>query len=133
VLFRSLKEQLDVDLCRLARAVIQCNLWDRLPERGKSEFIGFCDSAAQDSDWWDNQVGRSCGETVTSAADCETCCTLKGIPQDTLEGPGSPDRPFGPCVLPKPYTDHGPDQWWERCDDPVQPEHPTPRKPRIWV
>ncbi len=121
------KELLDVQLCRLARDFIECNVWAYLPKRMQDELVAFCQSANQPSDWWDNAQGRLCGLEVETAADCENCCQGRGITPGTREGPDS-DRPYGACQLPRPWDANGPEQWWPNCPDPVQPE--VPQEPR---
>jgi RHS repeat-associated protein len=120
------KEFIDVELCRLARAFIECDFWDRLPESTQRFLYQTCQSAGQDSDWWDNLQGRYCGQHgYYGQGSCEACCEYLGSGPRTPEGPGT-DRPYSPCRLPYPYDpdDGAPADWWTTCPDPVEPDPP---------
>jgi len=95
------KEQIDNRGADIRDNLLRTGYYKYLPKSLKRKLEAAACSAYQESDKWDNETGRDCGENIECGDwktdySCEKCCIDNGIDEDTLEGnqPGS-TRPYG--------------------------------------
>jgi RHS repeat-associated protein len=98
------KEELDNEVCDLRDIAHSYGIWCEFDATFRKYVHGACNSADQQSDVKDNEIGRQCAECrdmdMGWAVDllCEECCEDRGVCPDTLEGEAdlANKRPFGP-------------------------------------
>ncbi len=98
----ALKERVDELWAKFGIELKNSGCWDSVAGFYKKDIAEGARSAYQPADFQDNKTGRACAcdietrniRSTGSLFDCERCCTKRGVPPNTAEGPNTPRR-FG--------------------------------------